>query len=64
LKSMFRKEIHHGVKVDNQNGSKKEVRDVFQEVRDIFHYLKNRINQRVAIACGDDFASSYGIADA
>jgi hypothetical protein len=28
------------------------------------HYLNNRINQRVAFACGDDFASSYGIADA
>jgi len=34
------------------------------EVRDVSHYLINRINQRVAIACGDDFASSYGIADA
>jgi hypothetical protein len=33
-------------------------------IGDVSHYLNNRIDQRVVFPCGDDFASSYGIADA
>ena len=35
-----------------------------QTVGDVSHYLNNGINQRVAFAFGDDFASSNDIADA
>jgi hypothetical protein len=49
---------------EHQQGTKSSAMKGWCYCGDVSHYLNNRINQRVAFACGDDFASSYGIADA